>query len=54
MIKILPGLRGLNIIGADLVCSLPRVDNPNRITAPTGSVPMFERLCLIGDYLSSV
>ena len=50
-IKILHGLRGLNIIGADIVCPMPTVDNPNQITALTGSVLMFEMLCLIGDYL---
>lgn len=50
-IEILHGLRGLNIIGADIVCPMPTVDNPNQITALTGSVLMFELLCLIADYL---
>ena len=50
-IKILHGLRGCNIIGADIVCPMPTVDSPNQITGLTGSVLMFELLCLIGDYL---
>jgi len=52
-IKILQGLRGKNIIGGDIVCPMPTVDNPNQITGLTGSVLMFEIFCLIGDYLRS-
>ena len=52
-IRILHGLRGKNIIGADIVCPMPTVDNPNQITGLTGTVLMFELLCLIGDYLRS-
>ena len=50
-IHILHGLRGSNIVGADIVCPMPTVDNPNQITALTGTVLMFEMLCLIADYL---
>lgn len=50
-IRILHGLRGRNIVGADIVCPMPTVDNPNQITALTGSVLMFEMLSLIADYL---
>jgi len=50
-IKILHGFRGCNIIGADIVCPMPTVDNPNQITGLTGTVLMFEMMCLIGDYL---
>ena len=46
-IEILHGLRGRNIVGADIVCPMPTVDNPNQITALTGSVLMFEMLSLI-------
>jgi guanidinopropionase len=52
-IRILHGLRGTDIIGADIVCPMPTVDNPNQITGLTGTVLMFELLCLIGDYLRS-
>lgn len=50
-IRILHGLRGCNIVGADIVCPMPTVDSPNQITALTGSVLMFEMLSLIADYL---
>ncbi|MCP4045985.1 MAG: agmatinase [Gammaproteobacteria bacterium] len=50
-IRILQGLRGRNIVGADIVCPMPSVDNPNQITALTGSVLMFEMLSLMADYL---
>ncbi len=50
-IKILHGLRGLDIVGADVVCPMPTVDNPNQITGLTGSVLMFELLSLIADRL---
>lgn len=50
-VQILHGLRGCNIVGADVVCPMPTVDNPNQITGLTGTVLMFEMLCLISDYL---
>jgi guanidinopropionase len=50
-IEILQGLRGANIVGADVVCPMPTVDNPNQITALTGTVLMFEMLSLIADKL---
>lgn len=52
-IQILHGLRGCNIVGGDIVCPMPSVDNPNQITALTGTVLMFEIMCLIADYLRS-
>ncbi|MGY8997690.1 MAG: arginase family protein, partial [Alphaproteobacteria bacterium] len=52
-IQILQGLRGRNVVGADIVCPMPTVDNPNQITGMTGSVLMFEMLCLISDFLKN-
>ena len=51
-IEILQGLRGADIVGADVVCPMPTVDNPNQITALTGTVLMFEMLSLIADRIS--
>lgn len=34
-----------------VVCPMPTADNPNQITGLTGTVLMFEMLCLISDYL---
>lgn len=50
-IRILHGLRGLNVVGADIVCMMPTVDNPNRITALNAMVLMFELLSLVADRL---
>jgi guanidinopropionase len=49
VIKILHALRGLDIIGADIVCLMPTKDNPNNITSMTAMVLMFEQIALIAD-----
>src|SRR5206468_9986426 len=48
---VLKGLRGLNVIGGDVVCLVPTKDNPNNITAMNAMVLMFEMIALIADYL---
>ena len=50
-VGILQGMRGMNIIGGDVVCLMPTKDNPNRITTINASVILFEQLSLIADYL---
>lgn len=45
--RLLQGLRGLDIIGADVVCLMPIKDSPNQITAQVAMVMMFEMVCLI-------
>ena len=45
--RVLQGLKGLNIIGADVVCLMPTKDSPNQITAQLAMVMMFELICLI-------
>jgi len=45
--RVLQGLKGLNIIGADVVCLMPTKDSPNQITAQVAMVMMFELICLI-------
>ena len=45
--RLLQGLKGLDIIGADVVCLMPTKDNPNQITAQVAMVMMFELICLI-------
>ncbi|MEM7260056.1 MAG: arginase family protein [Pseudomonadota bacterium] len=42
-------LRGMNVIGGDVVCMMPTKDTPNNITAYVGSAVMFEIMCLIAD-----
>lgn len=51
VIKIMQGLKGKNVIGADIVCIIPTKDSPNNITTLTAMVIMFEQLCLIAEYL---
>ncbi len=50
-VAILRGLRGLDIVGGDVVCLMPTKDSPNKITALRAMAVMFEMICLIGDRL---
>lgn len=50
-VALLQAVRGMNIVGGDVVCMMPTKDNPNQITAHTASAIMFEIICLIADYL---
>ena len=45
--RLLQGLKGLDIIGGDVVCLMPTKDNPNQITAQVAMVMMFELITLI-------
>jgi guanidinopropionase len=45
--RILQGMKGLDVIGADVVCLMPTKDSPNQITAQVAMVIMFELLSLI-------
>lgn len=47
--RLLQGLRGLDIIGADVVCLMPTKDSPNQITAQVAMVMMFELVSLIAS-----
>jgi guanidinopropionase len=49
--KLLRGLRGLNLIGGDVVEVAPPFD-PSGNTALVGASMMFEILCLVADGLS--
>src|SRR5262245_21204037 len=51
--KLLHGLRGLELIGADFVCYCPPLDNPSQITALTISLLMLEAVTLIVDHAQS-
>lgn len=42
-------MRGLNVIGGDVVCLMPTRDQPNRITAMVSAAIMFEMISLIAD-----
>ena len=46
---LLQGLRGLDLVGADVVCLMPTKDNPNRITAMNAMALMFELVTLSAE-----
>lgn len=48
---ILRSVRGLNIIGGDIVCMMPTKDSRNQITALSAGAVMFEMISLIADKL---
>ena len=48
-VKILRSVRGLNIIGGDVVCLMPTKDSPNQITAMRAASIMFEMIAMIGE-----
>jgi guanidinopropionase len=50
-IRLLQALRGVDIVGADIVCMIPSKDTPCQITAMTSVVLMFEMISLIADRL---
>jgi guanidinopropionase len=53
VMKLLHGLRGVNLMGADFVCYCPPLDNPSQITALTISLLMLEAVTLTADYKRS-
>ena len=50
--KILHAVRGMNIIGGDVVCLMPTKDNPNQITSMVAATMMFEIICMIAEVTS--
>lgn len=49
VLRLMRSIRGLNIIGGDVVCLMPTKDSPNQQTAHVASVVMFEILSLVAD-----
>jgi guanidinopropionase len=47
--ELLRGLRGLDVVGGDIVCLMPTKDQPNQITAMVAAAAMFELICLVAD-----
>ena len=48
-VELLRSVRGMNIIGGDVVCLMPTKDNPNQITAMVAASIMFEMIALIAE-----
>ena len=51
-VELVRSVRGMNIVGADIVCMMPTKDNPNQITALTASAIMFEMICMMAEITS--
>jgi guanidinopropionase len=49
IMNLLDGFRGLNLMGADVVCFCPPLDAPSQITAMTVSLLMLQFVTLIAD-----
>lgn len=52
ILSVIHGFRGLNLVGADIVCYCPPLDNPSQITALTGSLLMLEFVTLMAERLA--
>ena len=48
-VGLLHSVRGLNIVGADIVCMMPTKDSPNQITALTAASVMFEMISMVAE-----
>ncbi|MDB2324980.1 arginase family protein [Alphaproteobacteria bacterium] len=48
-IALLHAVRGMNIIGGDVVCMMPTKDSPNHITAMVAAAVMFEMIAMIAE-----
>jgi guanidinopropionase len=48
-VELLQAVRGMNIVGGDIVCMMPTKDSPNQITALTASAVMFEMISMMAE-----
>ena len=48
-VGLLHAVRGMNIVGGDVVCMMPTKDAPNQITALTAAAVMFEMIAMIAE-----
>lgn len=52
-VGLLHAVRGMNIVGGDVVCMMPTKDSPNNITALTAAAVMFEMISMIAENVGS-
>lgn len=45
----LRAVRGMNVVGGDVVCMMPTKDSPNQITALTAMAVMFEMISMVAE-----
>ena len=53
-IRVLQGMRGMDVIGADVVELMPSVDSPNSMTAQNATRIGFELIRLIADRIATI
>ena len=51
-VALIRSVRGMNIIGGDVVCIMPTKDHPNQITAMSAAAIMFEMISMIAETVS--
>ncbi|MEX0347271.1 MAG: arginase family protein [Rhizobiaceae bacterium] len=51
-VALVRAVRGMNIVGGDIVCMMPTKDSPNNITALTAGAIMFEMISMIAENVS--
>ncbi len=47
--ELIHAVRGMNIVGGDVVCLMPTKDSPNQITAMGAAAVMFEMISMIAE-----
>ena len=47
--ELLRSVRGMNLVGGDVVCLMPTRDQPNMITARTAAAVMFEMVAMLAE-----
>ena len=52
VVELIRSVRGMNIIGGDVVCIMPTKDHPNQITAMSATAIMFEMISMIAETTS--
>ena len=52
-VELLHAVRGMNIIGGDVVCLMPTKDHPNQITSMVATSMMFEMISMIAENKAS-
>lgn len=50
-VALLHSVRGLNIVGGDVVCLMPTKDSPNNITSMVAASVMYEMIAMIAETL---
>ena len=52
-VELVRSVRGMNIVGGDVVCMMPTKDSRNNITALVGGAVMFEMIAMMAENISN-